>query len=235
MATRSSITMRQVQERIRIHESILWRHGFLQLLEGPGTLDDVRRMAPRLAFFVLAFQDVTRLAHRRSSDPELRAMSRDHQLEDQGHDRWYLADLERFGISCTIDWLFSAEHESTRDVAYALVSEVNRAKDDRSRLAVVLALEAIGAGFFRRIIGFLERIGGTEGLRYFARSHALVESRHGVFEEANRSRLEALDVPADAVDEVLGAVDLTFRVMTRLADDLEAAILDRREEHAASV
>jgi hypothetical protein len=50
-------------------------------------------------------------------------------------------------------WMFSAEHELARDVGYALVSQVLSAGDDRSRLAVVLSLEAIGREFFVRVPG----------------------------------------------------------------------------------
>lgn len=219
------MTMSEVQEVIERHRLDLAQHPFLTTLEADGAFDQIQRMAPRLAFFVLCFQDVLRLVHERCEEEELKAMALKHWAEDAGHDRWYLQDLQRFGVRCDVEWLFSAAHQLTRDVGYSLVTEVLRATDDRVRLSIVLALEAIGSEFFGRVIGFLKRINRTEGLRYFASSHQLIERAHGVFEADSQQRLAAVQVSAQTMAEIIPAIGRVFGSMRDLATDLHGALV----------
>jgi hypothetical protein len=221
-------TMGHVQKVIAERRRALSNLGFLRALDGPGAIDDVRRLVPRMAFFVMCFQDVLRLAHSRSIDPQISALAKAHALEDKGHDRWYLEDVRRLGAECSLSWLFSDEHALTRDVAYDQIADVISAKHDCTRLAVALSLEAIGAEFFERTIRFLERIGQAEGLEYFARRHQTIEQEHAVFEERGRRELESIPIPDASMAEVLAAVHRTFDGMTKLADDLERSF--RRRE-----
>jgi hypothetical protein len=224
VAGREPVTMADVERVIEHHRAALVQHPFLLRLEGEGTLEQFRRMLPRLAFFALVFQDVLRLAREHCSEPELRAIAARHELEDKGHDHWYLDDLARLEIPLDVRWLFSAEHSLARDVAYRLVSEVLRATDDRSRLSVMLSLEAIGREFFTRVPGFAARAGTTEGLTYFAIHHLDVEKSHDVFGGQGKNQLAAIDVPDRGVLEILAAIEHTFDAMAQLADDLEEAM-----------
>jgi hypothetical protein len=174
-----------------------------------------------MAFFVMCFQDVLRLAHSRSTDPQIVALARTHALEDKGHDQWYLRDVERLGSECSVHALFSEDREVIRDVAYGQIADVIKASHDCTRLAVALSLEVIGAEFFEKTIGFLERVGRAHGLEYFARRHQQIEQGHGVFEDDVQRQLEAIPVPDDSMVEVLAAVHRTFDGMELLADDLE--------------
>lgn len=216
-----SATLGDVEDAIQRHRRLLSQHPFLRRLETSGSVQEIRRMVPRLGFFVMAFQDVLRLAREGCTEPGIREIARTHELEDKGHDRWYLSDLKRLGVALDVEWLFSDEHELTRNVGYTLVSTVMTAKDDRTRLSVGLSLEAIGAEFFGRVIGFLERIGESDGLLYFARRHQEIESQHEMFEDAAQQNLRAIPVSAEALTESLSAVERTFEAMTRLANDLE--------------
>jgi hypothetical protein len=99
------------------------------------------------------------------------------------------------------------------------------ATDDRARVAVVLSLEAIGAEFFGRAIGFLDRTRGSSDLKYFARPHQQVESAHRVFEDENQRQIDSIGVPSSAWNEVTRAIDNTFDGMTRLGADLHAVFL----------
>ncbi len=217
-------TLGDIQEVISRRRALIAEHPFLKGLEGEGSLEDVRNFVPRLSFFVMGFQDVLRLARESCVDPDMRAMAQTHEQEDSGHDHWFLSDLKQLQIACGIEDLFSAGHRLARDVVYSLVSEVLRARDDRTRLAVSLSLEAVGAEFFGRVIGFLERMGHDDGLQYFARKHQAVEAAHEVFEDNAQAWLAAIEIPPSAVREVLGAVDTTFEAMTLLADDLALAL-----------
>jgi cytokinin dehydrogenase len=216
--------MHAVTTEIALQRQSLAAHPFLRRLEGPGTFEQARAMIPRLGFFVLAFQDVLRLVHQRCTVREISELTKTHWDEDTGHDLWYLQDLERLGIPFDIRWLFSEEHRLARDVGYGHVATAIDASDDRVRLAVALALEGVGAEFFGRMIGFLERLGRAADLRYFARSHQQVEAEHEVFESTSQARLAAIPLDGAVRDEAVDAVRATFARMRTLADDLVTAM-----------
>ncbi len=226
------LTMLDVERVIERHRDALIQHPFMTRLEGAGTIEQFRRMLPRHAFFTLVFQDVLRLARDKCDDPQIREIARRHELEDKGHDRWYLDDLDRLGVALDIRWMFSAEHALARDVGYALVSQVLSASDDRSRLSIVLSLEAIGREFFVRVPGFAERLGVARGLKYFAVRHLDIERSHDVFRDEGRRQLGAISVPDQTVPEVLNSIERTFEVMAMLADDLDAALCGSSDERS---
>jgi len=216
-------TMQDVEREIDEHRQHFATHSFLGALEGSGTIDHFKRFAPRVAFFVLAFQDVLRLTHSLSSDPAIGQITRIHAAEDRGHDRWYLNDIERLGVEFDVRWLFSDAHQLTRDVAYGQICRVMRAAHDQTRLTVALSLEAIGSECFGRAIAFLERIGLAGGLEYFARKHQDIEQGHQVFETDAQGQLAQILVPEAALPEIREAITNTFDGMTTLMSDLETA------------
>jgi hypothetical protein len=216
-------TMNDVELAIETHKQAFASHAFLRSLEGPGTLEQFKRFAPRVAFFVMCFQDVLRLVHALSSEVAIKAIAGVHALEDKGHDLWYLSDLARLGVPLDVHVLFSDAHRLTRDVAYGQIALVVSAKHDQTRLAVALSLEAIGSECFGRAIAMLERAGSADGLEYFARKHQAIEQGHQVFEDDTQSQLSHIPIPKEALPEVLEAITSTFEGMTALMDDLERA------------
>lgn len=216
----SPMSFAQAQSAISQHQAELAQHSFFQHLSQQGSFEDIRAIAPRVAFFVMCFQDVIRLVPRLTTDPQLQNIGRVHEREDKGHDRWFLQDLERFGVACDVETLFADEHAAVRDIVYEQIADLMRAKSDWARLGLVLALEAAGTEFFSNIIGLLERTGRTQGLKYFARSHQRVEQSHEIHEEASESLLASLALSPEALAEVLSVIDRTFMTMSKLADDL---------------
>ncbi len=218
-----SWTFGEVESLIFDQRDVFSKHPFLRRLEGSGHLAEVSAVAPRLTFFVMVFQDILRLARALSTDPVLKELAINHEAEDRGHDAWFLDDLKILASEPNVTSLFSDDHAPTRDIAYKLVSLVLRAQNDATRLSVLLALEGAGAEFFGRIIGFLERLGRTEGLAYFARSHQTVEQNHDVFGESTHDRLTSMRIEPAAVPEVIEAIDATFAAMSHLANVAEEA------------
>lgn len=218
-------TMLAAQDEINRQQERYREHPFLKRIEGMAPIEDVRRVASSLTFFVLAFQDMLRLSHASIIDPKLRELARKHEEEDRGHEQWFLQDVQKLGAARDLAWTFSPHHVGTRDVSYGLVSEILRARDDRQRIAVVLCLEAAGAEFFGRIIGLLERLGEDAGLLYFARPHQKIEQNHDVFEADVHDQLLALEVPPDVLGDVLGTVERVFALMTMLADEVYAQVM----------
>jgi hypothetical protein len=207
-----------------MQQASLATHPFLRRLDSIGTFEDVRVMAPRFTFFVLCFQDMLRLVHEHVRHPTIKAMAEVHELEDKGHQKWFLHDLKQFGIPLDLSWVFGSDHQATRDLSYDIVSAVLRAADDHTRLAIVLSLEGAGHEFFGRVIGCLERIGHDDGLKYFARHHQEIEENHNLFDSDGRAQLIDLALSRAEFDHAMEAVDHTFAAMTRLATHLEGAI-----------
>jgi hypothetical protein len=220
------MTFETVGRAIAAHRAKLTEHRFLARLEGPGTVEQARMLARRFTFYVLCFQDMLRLARELTTDPVLKAFAVTHEAEDRGHERWFLHDLRVLGTERDLLWTFSPEHARTRDVAYRIMSLIVSAKEDATRLAVLLALEGVGAEFFGRVIGFLERLEQATGLRYFARSHQAVEQSHDVFEHDTKERLESIVVPAAGVEEVLAGIARTFEALGDLGYDIDDAMAE---------
>lgn len=217
-------TFAQAMRVISAHQARLAAHPLFSHLEQRGSFDDILAIAPRVAFFVMCFQDVIRLVPRLTTDPLLRKLGRTHEREDKGHQLWFLEDLERFGVSCDVKALFSDERAAIRDITYEQIADVVHARNDWARLGVVLALEAAGTEFFGKIIAVLERADRARGLKYFSRSHQRVEQRHEVLQGGALAELSSLALPREAQTEVLAVIEHTFATMSRLATDLLAHI-----------
>lgn len=217
-------TVAELRTLVDREQANLATHPFFARLRAEATLADVRRVAPRVAFFVLAFQDVLRLVTEKTTDPVLRQLARAHQLEDAGHDHWYLHDLEVLDVTTDVATLFSRDARAIRDVSYHQVAEAISAESDMARFAVVLCLEAAGVSFFASMVDGLDRLGRSDGLLYFAKQHQAVEANHEIFEDERQKAIDAIPVPTAAGAEVVRAVTRTFATMRNLADHLDALV-----------
>jgi len=222
--TTSVSTMADVETAICHHRDAFNQHPFLVRLEQGNDKDQLLRLLPRIAFFALTFQDMLRLARERCTDQRLAGVARTLELDDEGHDAWYLADLERLRIPVSAGSIFSKDNAVTRDVSYALLSEVINLTDDKARVAVMLSLELIAREFFVRVSGFAERSGLGADLRYFGRRHLEAEEAHRAFGTELKETWTTIEVADDAIFEVLRSVERTFELMARLADDLDVAM-----------
>lgn len=174
-----------------------------------------------LTFFVMAFQDVLRLNEERVVDPMMRIIARHHRLEDKGHDLWFLQDVACVDSSIPDSAeLFSAMHASTRDVAYEIMSEVFRASDDYTRVALLLVLESTGHVFFTRVVEHLERVGCDLKLKYFARKHLEIELGHALFEQEMDAAIDAIVLDDETRERVLAAVNRSFDAMARMLNTM---------------
>jgi hypothetical protein len=219
-ARRSTRNFTDIERAIEDHKKQFAQHPFLKWLESTGAIEDFHGMAKRLTFFVLCFQDMLRLVRLHVSHPQLSAFTRTHEAEDKGHDKWFLSDLQHFGITVEVSWVFGPAHETARDISYEIVAEILRARDDWSRLAVLLSLEGAGAECFGRAIGFLERLGKDQGLKYFARHHQRVEQEHEVFDPEKRRSLLGSRLSMGSFEHSRRAINQTFSSMTKFMDYL---------------
>lgn len=221
--------MLQLLAHVEHRKEGLKAHPFIQLLESSNDRNDVRAFSDGLSFFVLAFQDILRLAADRVEDPLLRRIAQDHHREDAGHDLWFLQDAEQLGLDVSARRLFSSEHCVAREVGYELVADVLRSDSDASKLAVVFALEAVGEVFFERVISILERTNSVRGMKYFGRHHQNVEQNHAMFEAEVRARLLPVPLREGELESAVATVDRVYEQMQRLAGDLVRRVeQDRR-------
>jgi hypothetical protein len=216
--------MKQVEQHVAKKQAEFRQHAFF-VEDRLGT--DIRRVlsfAPDLTFWVMAFQDVLRVNAVLTTDPEIRRIVRHHRAEDAGHEQWFLDDLAAMQVrEPDLRGLFGKQHRPTRDAAYALMSEVYRAADDRLRLVLVKTLESAGHVFFGHVAAMVERAGWTKELRYFSFSHLEVEKSHEVFEEEISRTVSSMRLDAKMRAEAKRVVDRCYAAFNSMFDALCAS------------
>jgi hypothetical protein len=213
--------MKLVEVYIAKKQSEFADHSFFPQLERGLEYPSSLSFAPDLTFWVMAFQDILRLNARFTRDAEIRKIVRHHRAEDAGHDRWFLDDLAQMKISePDVAWIFSKKHTPTRDAAYALVSEVFRATDDRLRLVLIKTLESAGHVFFENVAGVVERAGRTRALKYFSFSHLEVEKGHEVFERQMMEKISGIQLPPRVREQAEQLVDRCYAAFGAMFDAL---------------
>jgi hypothetical protein len=217
-------TLAGAQSLIAARCARLAEHPFLRRLEKPGSVHQAQLIARGIAFFVMGFQDVTRLIGRSTRDPELAALATATHLDDKGHDLWFLQDLDRLGAQVDVVWLFSDAHASARDATYSQIADVLRAEYDSSRFAVGLALEAMADIFFSRMVEFIARAGLADGLKYFGRHHQEVEQNHQVFQSDAQLHLMSVALSRAAWTELEAVVERSVTAVEAMATQLEACL-----------
>jgi predicted GNAT superfamily acetyltransferase len=190
-------------------------------MERGGSADDVRQVAHRLAFFIMCFQDMARLACERCTDPLVAAALRQHREEDMGHERWYLADLTRLELSRDLSDVFQSTHAVVRDASYSIMSLLLQARHDTTRLAIVLAVEGAGHEFFGRFVAMAQRSSVGQGLVFFGGLHQRAEAAHQF--DTCAELFERPVGPAE-IREMSDAVHAAFGEMTRIAQNMEDAL-----------
>jgi hypothetical protein len=223
--------MKTVQDYIADQQLKFGLHPFFQRLEHNEPLRHVLPFASGLTFWVMVFQDVLRLNEAQVTDPELKKLARHHRGEDSGHDKWFLNDLIKIeGSNPDLRSLFGKQHRVTRDVSYALMSEVYRAQSDYERIVLLLTLESTGHIFFEKIASYFERLGVVHSLQYFSRTHIDVEKAHEMFEQQMEAMLAKIELPEEIRERCVQLVDRAYKAFGELFDSLEELIhveLDR--------
>jgi hypothetical protein len=162
----------------------------------------------------MAFQDVLRLNLERVSGTDFEKHARQHQAEDAGHERWFLADLRTFDVTePRLEELFAEEALPLRDACYSLMAEVLGPLDGGLRVAFLLTVEAAGHVFFEEMAEAVERVCPELPLRYFSHSHLGVEKEHDLFAASTDAELEEIAFGAEDLaraEEMVGRVCRTF-------------------------
>ncbi|ADO68958.1 hypothetical protein [Stigmatella aurantiaca] len=228
--------MKVILEYIAARQHLFAEHPFFEDLKLDRPIEQIMAFAPKLAFWVMTFQDVLRLNAHFISDPALKQLTMQHRSEEIGHDRWFFEDIaELTGKQLTVSSLFGRAHTSTRDATYALISEVYRPMDDRLRIALVLTMEATSHVFFSRTATLVAAKGSSQKLRYFSDFHVQVEAQHEVFEEEMERRLRAMELPEELRVQGLALVERTYTAFDAMMQGLRQEVATALEPLAPTV
>jgi hypothetical protein len=174
-----------IQRHIRRRQVVFERHRLFAFLSRRPDVRLLSAIAPVLTFWVMTFQDILRINHKRVVDPDIQRIAYHHKREDAGHDGWFLHDLALVDPGThDVAWLFGNAHAEVREATFALAAELFRVEGDRLRLVLLLTLESTGHVFFRNMVSFVERSRCKTPLRYFSRSHLAVEEAHSMYDSA---------------------------------------------------
>jgi hypothetical protein len=215
------ITMKAVLQHISVRQSRFAEHPCFGALRQDLPLEQVLAFAPRLAFWVMSFQDVLRLNAQRVKDPELTMLMLRHRSEERGHDDWFFEDLAALqGRPLSLTDIWSRGHEATRDASFALISEVLRPMDDRLRVVFVLALESTSHAFFSRTSSLPQKLSSGKRLKYFSSHHMEAEEQHEVFEEQMEAMLLAMELTPELRAEAIALVDRVYEAFHAMFDGM---------------
>lgn len=215
--------MRSVKAHIERKQREFDRHPVLERLrrDEPSLLV---RLAPRLTFWVMVFQDILRKNEQLMTDPALKRIARHHRAEDAGHDAWFWSDLTALGIAPSrVPEVFDRTHEVTRLASYALASDVYLAPNDACRISLLLAIESAGHVFFEAVASHVEhtRAPSDPALKYFSRFHFDAEKKHALFEKRVDAYLSSMTLPPRTSEQALALVDRCYRALLAMFDDIE--------------
>jgi hypothetical protein len=217
--------MKVVLEYIARRQEVFAKHPFFEDLRQDRPVEQILAFAPRLAFWVMTFQDVLRLNAHFIKDPNLKRLAIQHRSEEVGHDRWFFEDIQELtGKQLSVSAVFGRAHTAIRDATYALISEVYRPVDDRLRIALVLTMEATSHVFFGRTSILVSTKGCSERLRYFSDFHVQVEQQHQVFEEEMEQRLRAMELSEELQLQACALVDRIYAAFELMLQGLRTEI-----------
>jgi hypothetical protein len=214
--------MRAVLNHIAERQSRFAEHHVFDGLQQDGPLEQVLAFAPRLAFWVMSFQDVLRLNAQRMQDPELAMLMLRHRQEERGHDHWFFEDAAQLmGRPFNLTEPWSRTHEATRDASYAILAEAMRPLDDRLRIVLVLTLESTSHAFFTRTANLPQTLSQGTRLKYFSNHHMEAEEQHEVFEEQMEAMLLGMELSPELRAEAIALVDRVYAAFHSMFDGFQ--------------
>lgn len=220
-----TIQKKTIQKYLAQKQDEFAQHPFFDQIVESKSLNELASFAQQMTFWVMTFQDVLRLNQARFVNSEIRKIAQDHQLEDEGHNFWFLSDLNQMkSQEPSLRLLYSHDHISTRDATYALVSEVFRACNDYQRIAFLLALESSAHNFFKHTSNFVERIGYSSALKYFSNHHFDVEESHESLGHGIEKYFNNIQLTQDEEKSIFGTIDRVYEAFTLMFDGLEATL-----------
>ena len=223
-------TMKFLLRRIDRRRDDWKQNPFFELLAAKDDMGFLAEFSRRLSLWALASQDVRRAVAGSVRETALRGIAIHQAAEDRNLEARFLRDMASIGVIVPgAGELFHDDHAPARCAAYAILAEVNMARTEPGKIAVLLALEAATDVFFVHTAGFVRRM-GFSGLEYYSEDHL---KQRSTFEVATREIFHRRQLDAGELREVLLVVDSCFEVMDVLFRDILDAMSKWKVRHAA--
>jgi hypothetical protein len=221
--------MRRVLAEIDRRQGEYGRARFFSYLRDPNI--DARAklaFAPHVAHFALTFGDLcTMVLRQEPASDEYQALVNAHSYEDEGHWRWYLADLalldedRQLRFSAAIEQIWSDRTKRMRKLSYELCA-LGLAGDSLQRLVLVQCIE----GAFQITLGGLmpvaQELKARTGkvLTYMGPGHSDVETSHVMDGPDVQRKLAAIELDARRAEALCDMVGRAFRGFIAFSDEL---------------
>jgi hypothetical protein len=222
--------MRRILKRIEERQADYVLAPFFAFLRDPN-IDARRRLAfaPHVTHFVLTFADLcTLVLPREPPRDRYQELVNANCLEDRGHWRWFLSDLEELGtdslarFSDAVKLIWSDATIRTRKLSYHLV-QLGGAEDSLGRLVLVHCIE----GAFKVTVRSLEPVArefiesSGRRLDYLGVQHAEAEQSHTLEDPAVRRSMEETQLTPQEAARLCALVDDSFAFFRAFADEMQ--------------
>ena len=130
------------------------------------------------AYWIFTFQDILRLNLEKIHDADLKEVFTQHQLEDSGHDLWYIHDLSLLGIDLDISTLYNVKNYKIRRAVNEIISLTLQDIEDIERVILVEALEESSHTLFEHTSKYISGFEQADKLKFFSKHHLAAEENH---------------------------------------------------------
>jgi hypothetical protein len=184
--------------------------------------------APTVAHFVMTFGDLYSFVLREEpAKDKYQELVNAHTREDDGHWRWFLADLEKLGcdpqmrFSDAVRLVWADQTVRTRMLSYHMCRLGLRA-DSIRRLVLVHCIEAAGKVTVANVAAVGRAYSAQTGKRlaYFGAHHSDAETTHTVEQVQVRRMIDEIGLETQMRHELSTVVDESFQYFTAFADDM---------------
>ncbi len=153
------------------------------------TADPEARLSyvPHMLYFIMGFKDMLYCLRREGSPDPVQQDVNEHCDEDNGHWKWFLADLKAIRLKDNFydqdktrlfSELYSDENYVIRDMVYEAMHYCKMANTPAIRMIILEVIEAIFSVFVESMNVLVFQMGKYEEYKFFGRVHHEAESGH---------------------------------------------------------
>jgi hypothetical protein len=184
--------------------------------------------APGVAHFVMTFGDL--YSHVLCEEPttdEYQEIVNRHTREDDGHWKWFLADLGKMGFDPQVAYtdalrlIWSPKTVQMRMLSYRMC-RLGLGADSLKKLVLVHCIEAAGKVTVERVAKVGDELASrtAQKLVYFGSHHSDTEIAHTLEDPAVRSEIEQIELEPTRERELMAVVDESFDAFSAFAGDM---------------
>jgi hypothetical protein len=180
---------------------------------------------PMMAHFVFSFMDVNKYILRNEAlDTPFQRLINIHTYEDATHWPWWVRDMKSAGLDKTCSFTdamlftWSEATRRSRMLTYEFIAIASHATPAQL-LAIVETVESTGYKFLSATAEVCREIDANPFV-YYGTKHANVESGHHMGTDEAVSYLEAIELPAQELEETKALVDRLYRLYTDFVGEM---------------